>query len=389
MKVDYSKVRDRIKFWKEVVENVKDFIGTSPPALFVGRFGYPKIYVGILAPPTQQENAEVLDFPEKWYQQKASIEQILNYRGQLIYSRFRSNVKNPRGKLVEVTQELAMVKKPTDVEIQLKKNPKFRFAFSNWFAPIGNPAPVLKASLAENPSVERKVDYLISDFDIKAQDAVVELYKHKLPISRIRKIFSAGLLGLKIQRKFVPTRWSWAGVHDIIGESLRKKIINYQELSEIRVFHSEYIGNHFEILLLPGTYQYELLECWNLENIPSFGSDYESYWGRKRYVEVTGGAWYAARVSVLEYLDKIKRQAAVLIIREVSSEYFVPCGVWVIENAVKGAFENNYERFDSPEEAFISIQKRLRISVERYIQKSKLLKNYLDQRKILDFLKRI
>jgi len=386
MKVDYSKALDKIKFWKKIVENAKDFTGTSPPGLFVGRAWYPKVYVGILAPTQHQENAEMLDFPEKWYQQKASIEQILDYRGQLIYSRFRSPVKNPKGKLVEVTQELAMVKKPTDVEIQLKKNPQFKFTFNDWFAPIGNPAPVLEARLIENPVVERKVDYLVSDFDLKAQDAVVELYKGAIPVSRIQKIFSAGLLGLPIQRKFVPTRWSWTAIHDIIGEDLRKKIINYHELSEIRVFHSDYIGNHFEILLLPGTYQYELLECWNLDTLSSFGSDYESYWGRKKYVEITGGAWYAARIGVLGYLEKIKRQAAVLIIREVRPEYFLPCGVWVIENAVKGALEKNYEKFDSLEEGFTSIQSRLRISVERYVQKSKLLKNYLNQRKIKEFI---
>ena len=56
MKVDYGKVADKVKFWKKTIESVKDFTGSSPPAVFVGRAFYPKVYVGILAPPQHQAN---------------------------------------------------------------------------------------------------------------------------------------------------------------------------------------------------------------------------------------------------------------------------------------------------------------------------------------------
>jgi len=387
MKIDYSKVIDRVKFWKKVIESAKDFTGTSPPSLFVGRAWYPKVYVGILAPPTRQENADILDFPEKWYQQKASIDQILNYRGQLIYSRFRSSVKNPKGKLVEVTQELAMAKKPTDVEIQLKKNPKFKFTFNDWFAPIGNPAPVLEARLAENPVVERKVDYLISDFDVKAQNAVAELYKHAIPVSRIQKIFSAGLLGLPIQRKFVPTRWSITAVDDILGKIMTEEIKTFQELSEYMLFGNEYLANHFEILLIPGSYQYEFIEAWDLDKLqPTIASDYESYWGRDTYADHTHGAFYSARLAAMEYLERIKRQAIVLIVREVKPEYYAPVGVWKIREAVRDAFNKSYEKFDSLEQAIKRICEKMLIK-DKWMNKSKLLRILREQRKIKEFYK--
>lgn len=385
MKVDYSKVLDKIKFWKKIVENAKDFTGTSPPGLFVGKAWYPKVYVGILAPAQHQENAEMLDSPEKWYQQKASIEQILDYRGQLIYSRFRSPVKNPKGKLVEVTQELAMVKKPTDVEIQLKKNPQFKFTFNDWFAPIGNPAPVLEARLAENPVVERKVDYLVSDFDLKAQDAVVELYKGAIPVSRIQKIFSAGLLGLPIQRKFVPTRWSITGVDDILGKMMMEKVKTFQELSEYLLFSNEYLANHFEILLVPRSYQYEFIEAWDLDKPqPTVASDYEPYWGRKAYAENTHGAFYAAKLAVMEYLEKIKRQAAILIVREVKPEYTFPVGVWKIRETVRDAFNKPCEKFDSLEHAIKRIGEKMLIK-DKWKSKSKLLRILKGQKKIKEF----
>jgi hypothetical protein len=385
MKIDYSKVLDKVKFWREVIENAKNFTGSSPPALFVGRAFYPKIWVGILAPPTHVENAEILDFPEKWYKEKASIEKILSYRTQLVYSRFKvSSVKRPSGKLVETTQELAMAKKSADVEIELKKSPVFKLKLSNWFTPVGNPAPILKARIVENVKVERKVDYLVSDLSLKAQDAIIELYKHKIPVSRLQRIFSAGLLGVPIQRKFVPTRWSISAVDDIIGKSLMEEIKDYPEINEYQLFSNEYLANHFEILLIPQIYSYELIEAWDLDKTPSIGSDFEPYWGRKSYAKITGGAFYAARLAVLEYLSKIKRQAAVLIVREVRPEYYAPVGVWKIRETVRDAFNLPFEKFDSLEQAVKRICEKMMIK-DKWIVKSKLLKIIKEQRKITQF----
>jgi hypothetical protein len=282
-----QKILERAKFWKSTVEAAKNFTGTSPPSVFVGRAFFPKVYVGILSPPSQQATADLLDSPEKWYQNKATIDQIVGYRGQLIYSRFRSDVHSFKGKLLEVTQEVAMSRRPADVEIELKKNPKFQFSFDPWITtPIGNPAPILQARLAENPSVERRVDYLVSDVDIKATNAVKDLYLHNLPVSRIQKIFSAGLLGVQIERKLVPTRWSVTAVDDIVGKILMSQVKDYQELGEIRLFSNEYIGNHYEILLLPETYQYELIECWTAFGSAEFYSDYEPYWEGRTTLQI-------------------------------------------------------------------------------------------------------
>jgi hypothetical protein len=389
MKVDYSKVADKVKFWKQVIENAKDFTGSSPPAVFVGRAFYPKVYVGILAPTTQQSNTNILDFPEKWYEQKANIEQILNYRGQLIYSRFKtSSVKRPSGKLVDVTQELAMAKKSTDVEIHLKKNPRFTFNFDGWSQPIGNPAPIDSAILTENPYVERRVDYIISDSDFKAQNAVVELYQHNLPVSRIQKIFSAGLLGLQIQRKFVPTRWSITAVDDTLGKILIEKIKDYQELSEILLFHNEYIANHFEVLLIPEPWKFEMIEAWNLNfPYPTMASDFENYWGRDSYAAQITGGYYAARIGALEYLEKIKRQATVLIVREIKPGYWADVGVWKVRETVRDAFNKPYEKFDSVGAAIKTICQRMVIK-DKWKEKSRLLKTLKEQQKIINYFKK-
>ena len=388
----FCPIVQRLNFWKSTIENVKDsFFGTSPPSVFVGRFNYPRVNVGILSPPVEVDYAEVLDSPETWFKEQTTIRDILDYRSEMIHSRTRYNVKRPKGNLLEVMQELAMSKKATDIEVQLKSKPKFKFSVSNFTPPIGNPALIKNAIITENVGTPRKLDKIISDTDLKAAKAVTDLYKF-IPVSKIEKIFSVGLLGLPFQRKLVPTRWSITGVDDIISKDLRQKVKTYHELSEFQVFHSEYIGNHYEILFIPEPYEYELIEIkepksvWNpYGKYAAIYSDYESYWGRKDYASATGGAFYAGRLSVLEHLEKIKRQAAILIIREVLPAYYAPLGIWQMRETVRGAFENKPEVFDSVDDALKRISTRINTPMKKILRKSKLFQKIKKQTKIKKF----
>lgn len=156
---------EKLKYWKSTIEATKDFTGTSPPSVFVGSYEYPKVFIGVLSPPVQQPSTSILDSPETWFKNKATIEQILSLRGELIYSRFKENVNASKGKLIDVVQEVAMTKRSTDIEINLEKSPRFVFDTNIHTTPVGSPATLLSARVTENPKVERKVDYLISDVD--------------------------------------------------------------------------------------------------------------------------------------------------------------------------------------------------------------------------------
>ncbi len=389
----FCPIVQRLNYWKSTIEKVDDsFSGTSPPSVFVGRFNYPRVNVGILSPPIEIDNAERLDFPEFWYEQKSTIRQILDYRSEMIHSRTLYNVKRPKGNLLEVMQELTVSKKPTDVEIQLKSKPKFQFSVSNFRPPIGNPARIKNAKITENVRVLKKVEKTVSDTDLKAINAVANLYKYNVPVSKIEKIFSVGLLGLPFQRKLVPTRWSITGVDDIIGKNMRQKVKTYPKLSEIQVFYNEYIGNHYEIIFIPRHYEYELIEIkhpksvWNpYGKYAAIYADYESYWGRKDYASATGGAFYAGRLSILEHLEKIKRQASILIIREVLPEYYIPLGIWQMRETIRGAFNRKPMEFDNLDKALKNISNRVITPMKKILTKSKLFQNIKKQKKIKEY----
>ena len=93
----------------------------------------------------------------------------------MVYSRFISNVKLSN-KLTGVMQEVSMSSKPIDVNFELKKKPSLSFSLDNFHKPIFNPAPLKKAVIEENPYVAKRVDYIVSDIDLKANETILDLY---------------------------------------------------------------------------------------------------------------------------------------------------------------------------------------------------------------------
>jgi len=338
-----------------------------------------------------------LSMPEEWHAEKADIVKILSYRSRLIYSRFQSSIKEIRKEnrnLVKVMQEVALASKSTSLEFELKKKPQLRIQLDMHMPVIGNPAPLAKARLTQNPYIEKKVDYLTSDTDIKAGQAVQELYKAKISISGLIKILSAGMLGLKMQRKLVPTRWAVTAVDSIISKQIIEKVKFYPKISEFLLFHSDYLGNYYEILLLPGEFSFEVIEAkmpgsvWNPQGIHTFiCADHEGYYGRKTYASNCGGGYYAPRLAIAEYLNKMKRQASCLVMRECRPDYWAPCGVGVLRETARDALTKKPEHFGTLKEALTKAQTRFKLKIETFIKKSKLLYEYKTQLKLVQFLK--
>lgn len=384
----------------KILEKIKDFFpkskthfsGSSPPEVFIGRVGYPLVNTGILAP-DEYGNTESMSLPEIWYEKKLTIQEILNYRGSLIYSRFKSKIKDARyantSKFLATMQEISLASKSVSTEFFLKKPAKVHVLIDKHVPLIGNPAPLKAIRLEENPHVERKVDYLVYDTDNKAASSIKELYKSQIQISNIIKILSAGMLGLKKNRKLVPTRWSVTCVDDTLSKYLLEKIRYYQELGEIQVFNAEYVGNHYEFLLLPDKFSFEVIEAkmsgsvWNpFSQSNVFMQDYESFNGRKNYAFNVTGAYYSNRLALCEYLERIKRQASCLVMRECKPEYYAPLGVGILREASRAAFSKKPETFPTLEEAFKKMQEKMRLPIKIFKQKSWLLREYRKQTRL-------
>jgi hypothetical protein len=225
---------------------------------------------------------------------------------------------------------------------------------------------------------------------MKAREAILWLYEHGTFVSSIQKAFSAGLFGL--QPKMVPTRWSITAVDDTIGKKLVEEIKSYSWLNEYRIYYTKSLDNLWVIFMYPSSWQYELIEAWYPnttwnplgKKIVLFG-DHEYYDGRSDYATI-GGCYYAARLAVAEKLKAERRQAGVVVLREIHPGYIMPVGVWNVRENVRKALRGQAKKFDDVKEALLFISSLLHIPVKRWIETSSLLKNVLYQRKLEDFL---
>ncbi len=370
--------------------NSEDIAGASPPSVFIGRIGYPYVYAGPLVPPVQ-EDTSLYDLPELWFGK--TIDEIVGFRSMLVRGKHRVHVKKfeEAGKIIEKTRELALASKPVDVELTLKKKPRGFLVLDDEVQPFGPSAPIRDLNIG-NPYWDHHVEKAYDDTDLKAAEAVLELYNKGVFITKIQRAFSVGAFGLKKNRRLVPTRWSITAVDSIVSKALMEKVKQFPELSEYRVYESRYLDSVFEVLMIPARWSYETIEAWYPGTVwNQYGrnvflySDWEDHKGRITYAEI-GGCYYAARLAVCEKLVDEKRQATVIIFREAHPGYIMPVGVWNVRETVRNAMKQKPLVYNTLSEALKRVASQLRIPLKRWIQNSELLQNILFQRRITDFL---
>jgi len=370
--------------------NSKKIHGASPPSVFIGRVGYPKVSIGPMIPPKMGDTS-LYDAPERWLDK--SIDDIVDFRSMLIRGKHRIHVTDVENsnKMVSFTRELALSKNSVYVEALFHKKPRGSIRFYDDVQPHG-PSAILKKFDISNPKYEPHMEKAYYDTDLKSMDALLQLYKQGVSISNIHKAFSVGSFGIGKHRKFVPTRWSITAVDSNIGKTLVKQTKTYPWINEFRVYYHNQFDNRWIILMMPSEWEYELIEAWYPDttwnqyskDIAIFNS-YEFYDGRKTYAEI-GGCYYAARLAVNETLHKDKRQAATVIMREAHPGYIMPIGVWNVRESVRKTLQLPFQKFDTLNEALGYIEKYLEIPMSRWIKNSALLKNRLYQRRLEDFI---
>ena len=372
----------------------KEEFTSDAVAPFVGRFGYPNVNVGILAPPEQKEDAWLYDAPKYWSAENFEIPQIVDFRSSLLNSRYSIDIKK-KIRLLELSQDIAMSSKPVDVEIHLQEKPKFRLNLDSYMAPTGPNAKLKKASITENPKIHTKVYKVFEDNDLKANEAVNYLYKNSFDENFLSRIFSIGTLGLKKDRKLVPTRWSITATDDIIGKNLINEIKDFSEINSFCSFFGNYLGNYYLILMFPEVWGYELFETyvpsnWNFSKPLRYSTDFEDYYGRKHYASATAGGYYTVRLAILEKLKEMKRQASVLALRFITDEYTMPLGVWVTREATRKAMNSKSIGFSSKELLLEYgrkfVKRRFNYNADYLLKESKLLKNIKQQTKLEKFV---
>ena len=118
-----NKLTSRMSF--KTVEYSEKVDGSSPPSVFIGRYGYPKVAVGPLLADTHDDTG-ILDAPEEWIPGRKETAEIVDFRMQLIRGKQTVSVKDKldESRIVSMMQDIVLAKNSLDVEAEFRKKPK-------------------------------------------------------------------------------------------------------------------------------------------------------------------------------------------------------------------------------------------------------------------------
>ena len=246
--------------------SLESLTGATPPSVFVGRYGYPKVKIGPMVPPLHGDTT-ILDKPEMWLGK--SIEEIVEYRLSLVRGVSTVDIHSTSGKYVESLQEVAMASNSVESEATFEKRPVADIEQEKYLgvdtdsAPFGPVAPLKAFKTSSSLSVDRRLENAFYDKDLRAAEGIVDLYQDGVEVSRIHRILSMGMLGLQKKRRLVPTKWSISATDDIISVRLTKEIDTFPIIDSFKVHKHIHLGNHYSVILIPtDTWSFEMQEAW-------------------------------------------------------------------------------------------------------------------------------
>lgn len=376
--LDFCPILTKINTRHFVLPKLSTEVAGPSNEVFVGSHGYPFLAIGPLV------GIDQIPVPPNLLY-KMDYDRIISHRMQFVRGKqFLSVTERARRDI----QEIALSTRPVDSEMELTKKPVVASAFSSELQPMGPSAPIKQFRQTENPKIPGKVDSLIEE-NLLAVDALRELIQNGFDNYYITNIFATGLLGKKNARKLVPTKWSITATHDIIAKQKMQQIREFPQINEITVHRHYSLGNAYTVILMPGSWEFENFESWSPNSIWAKDTkdaittiEREGYFGRSDYAEKQVGGYYASRYSVVEYLHEQRKQAKVIVMREIDETYIVPIGVFQVQEGVKAALNAPGSRFGSLREVLAWISSKLRTPLKRYVSMSFII----NQSRLVDFL---
>ncbi len=359
------------------VEVGKHLEGSSPPSVFVGSWNYPKVYAGPMIAPLHGDTG-ILDTPESWIPAQRTQEEIIRFRLSLVRGKKQVDAGGLDDRFIGKLQEIAMADSSIESQAEFMHEPRGA-SLSDEHTPYGPSGEITRFDI-DNVRWNQHLERAYHDTDLKAKNAVLDLYRQGLPFSSIQKALSVGTLGVEDSRKLVPTRWSITACDSMIGDNLLDQVRKNQVIDCIQVREFSSLNNRYAVILLPTPWQYEWTEAFLriLGNEEMVFSDHEGHRGKKGYSSV-GGCYYSCKMAVLESLAREQRQAGAIILREARTGY-VPLGVFNVRENVRHAMLSPPKEFEDLKSALESTTQDFVLPTARFVQESPLLRSLLREK---------
>lgn len=356
-----------------------DAHGSTPPSILVGEFGYPKVKIYYMVPVgVFGDNARLYEDPVGWSIRGESLANIIKFRSELLSGEVQVSIDKPEILYEKEFGLAGLSVDPVDSEVKLAKPPIPTLRFDGLTKPLGPRAPANTIKITSNPKIPLQVEKIIWD-DLKAVEAIRDLYFNNVDIYTIQRLLSLGFLGRIHRRRIVPTRWSITAVDDTISRILRSKLRGRPEVQESELYYNEYLGNRFLILVKPGPGRFEWIEIWQPRSFWVRSSSKPIIWrveeNTRGEATAMDGGFSAARLAVLEVLSRVDRIGDTIIIREITPGYYAPVGNWHIRETVRRALAKPIAKNITIKELKDVIKTKIDYNPEDLISRIRLLRN--------------
>lgn len=349
--------------------------GSSPPSVFVGRYGYPKVTIYPSSPPYTGDTSRI-ERSSEWL--GMGMEEFLSMRLSLFRGGspiVASQAADP-GRLLQEIQLMALSGKPVEVDMELEKPIGGNdIVLDEHSSPMG-PASPMKRIMIDYNRPDMHVEKAYSDTDLKASEAMNFLYRNKIPVDRITSVLSVGALGEKKNRRAVPTRWSITAADKNISDNLVKGIRDFPQIDSFQVFVRPTNGNLFMGILTPSNWIYEWGESWfpgstwnQWGDESEIELDYEGYRFRKDYPDI-GGCYHSTRLAVAEKFHSLRRRGGAITWREIYPGFNLPVGVWHVRENMRAMFSSDPVVFQTLQECIGYLSNFTQVPIEKWVARS-------------------
>jgi len=351
--------------------------GSSPPSVFIGSYGYPKVFVGPMLTPSHGDTF-VMDTPEDWIPKRYCQDDIIRFRLDLVRGKKAVGIKDTENQLVRKMQEISMAERSVESEVLFSHKPR-GVSFNEEHQPYGPSAAIDRFEIG-NARWQRHLEKAYYDTDWKAAEAVPEMYKEGVLFSQIQKAFSTGTMGMGRNRRLVPTRWSITAVDTILANHLYDEVRHFETLHDYRVYEFSSLNNYYAVILTPTPWQYEWIEAFIhiMGKEEMVFADSERLRPKSEYSSV-GGCYYSCKFAVLEALKRMRKQAGAIVLRE-AYEGYVPLGVFNVRENVRNALLQKPRGFGSYSAVLNYLSTRLRLPISRFMDQGVLMREMLKSR---------
>jgi hypothetical protein len=372
-KAEYLK-RLTSQFRMRSVDVGKEVAGSTPPSVFIGSWNYPKVFAGPMLVP-QHGDTSIVDTPESWIPKGLATKDIVSFRLSLVRGKKQLGVTDLDNKLVEKMREISLASNSVETEAVFQHKP-VGMSFTDEHTPHG-PSALMKEFEVNPCRWDHDLEKVYYDGDLKAKDAVIDLYKQGTPFSRIQKAFSVGAMGTDKRRKLVPTRWSITACDSALGDIMLEDVRHNPVIPDYRLYEFDSLNNYYAVILTPTPWQYEWMEAFLhvMGNEEALFGDYETNAGKKEY-SCVGGCYYSCKFGVLEELSRRGEQAGAIVLREAYKGY-VPLGVFNVRENVRTAMKQQFKEFTDLKSILAYLTPKFRLPMSRFIRESHLLKDML------------